>query len=965
MIKRIFALCLSLLAAGVSAQERIPLDSRSGHIRWEVRPSEGDALPAVPAIVPGCVFASYVAAGVEADPNFGDNAYRTDKSRYDRNFRYTGLFPTPPVGEGRTLWLRFEGVNRKGTVRLNGHQLGHLDGFMQPGDYDITRLVAPDGENRLEVEVEWVGYPVPNFRSPTYISSAGWDWMPYAPGLLSGITDDVYLSLSGDVRLVEPWVRTKVPDREHAKVELLTDVENRSDKACEGVLRGEIRPGGIAFSHPVRLEAGERRTIRLTEREVPGLAVEHPQLWWPNGMGDPALYTCCLAFETDGRQSDARTVTFGIREYGYEWHDGIFRLKINGEPVYVKGGNWGMSEWLLRCRGEEYDTRVALHRHMHFNMIRNWIGSTTDEEFYDACDRHGIMVWDDFWLNSHPNLPHDLGAFQQNAVEKIKRLRNHPSIAVWCGDNEGVPLAPLNEWLREDVKAFDGGDRWYQPISREYGFSGSGPWVNAHPIWYFTAHPLGYGDHKLDGWGFRTEIGSAVFTNYESYKKFMPEPERWPASPGMLDKHFFGNSAGNARPTRYFAAVEYNYGKAAGAEDFCRKAQLLNIEVNKAMYEGWQHHLWNDASGILTWMSQSAYPSFVWQTYDYYYDLNGAYWGVRKACEPLHIQWSYADNTVKVVNASGEAYNGLRATAAVYNMDGSEVKRYAQRAALSSLPNTAVKVMTLPFPEDRNLARGKKTVASSSENDGAHAAKSVTDGNTGSSWRSGGPGEQWVMVDLGAPTEFSDIVLTWESEAAKAYEILASDDAEEWRTVYTSGKPSTPIDRIRIDPVTARYVKLQGTAPHDDWQLVLFEMELYGPETPAKELSPVHFIRLRLTDDAGNLLSENFYWRSNRLGDYRALNDLEPAKLDVRTKAETVDGKRIIRATVTNRGRSVAFAVRLMPVYASTGEQILPVIMDDNYFTLLRGETRKVDIEIDESLLGEDTYKLVARPYND
>ena len=95
MIKRIFALCLSLLAAGVSAQECIPLDSRSGHIRWEVRPSEGDALPAVPAIVPGCVFASYVAAGVEADPNFGDNAYRTDKSRYDRNFRYTGLFPTP------------------------------------------------------------------------------------------------------------------------------------------------------------------------------------------------------------------------------------------------------------------------------------------------------------------------------------------------------------------------------------------------------------------------------------------------------------------------------------------------------------------------------------------------------------------------------------------------------------------------------------------------------------------------------------------------------------------------------------------------------------------------------------------------------------------------------------------------------------------------------------------------------
>lgn len=138
----------------------------------------------------------------------------------------------------------------------------------------------------------------------------------------------------------------------------------------------------------------------------------------------------------------------------------------------------------------------------------------------------------------------------------------------------------------------------------------------------------------------------------------MPDPDRWPMSQEMLDKHFFGRSSFNSRPDRYFATVEYNYGKASGTEDFCRKAQLLNIEANKAMYEGWQHHMWNDATGVLTWMSQSAYPSFVWQTYDYYYDLNGAYWGVRKACEPVHVQWSYADNTVKAVNATLRGYEG-------------------------------------------------------------------------------------------------------------------------------------------------------------------------------------------------------------------------------------------------------------------------------------------------------------------
>ena len=119
-----------------------------------------------------------------------------------------------------------------------------------------------------------------------------------------------------------------------------------------------------------------------------------------------------------------------------------------------------MSEYMLRCREEEYDLKVKLHQEMNYNMIRNWIGSVTDEEFYEACDKYGIMVWDDFWLNSHPNLPDDVQAFNNNAIEKIKRLRNHPSIAVWCGDNEGTPLPPLNEWLAGNVKYFDGGDRW-------------------------------------------------------------------------------------------------------------------------------------------------------------------------------------------------------------------------------------------------------------------------------------------------------------------------------------------------------------------------------------------------------------------------------------------------------------------------------------------------------------------------
>lgn len=962
-----------------AAVERTSLDSDGGVAGWRLLPQDEvrdarammeagyDVSEWIPAVVPGAVFTSYVEAGIEPDPNFGDNAYRADRKKYDRNFWYRTELATEELPAGGHCWLCFEGANRRAEVYFNGERLGGLDGFMDRGRFEVTELLRRDGrKNVLAVLVRAPKTPIANHASPTYISSAGWDWMPYVPGLLNGITDDVWFETSGGVSIVDPWIRTKVPSKGEGIVSLETELCNHSDETVQGVLRGVIRPGEIVFEKPFRIDAGQQRAVGVHPREFPQLKIADPALWWPNGYGDPNLYTCELTCEVGGEVSDRRTVTFGIREYSYDFAEGVFRLSVNGERIFCKGGNWGMSEWLLRCRGGEYDLKVRLHREMNYNMIRNWIGSTTDEEFYEACDRYGIMVWDDFWLNSHPNLPDDLFAFNRNAVEKIKRLRNHPSIAVWCGDNEGVPLAPLNEWLREDVRTFDGGDRWYQPISREYGFSGSGPWTNAHPIWYFTAYPSGFGEHKLDGWGFRTEIGTAVFTNYESYRKFMPDPDRWPMSQEMLDKHFFGRSSFNSRPDRYFATVEYNYGKASGTEAFCRKAQLLNIEANKAMYEGWQHHMWNDATGVLTWMSQSAYPSFVWQTYDYYYDLNGAYWGVRKACEPVHVQWSYADNTVKAVNATLRGYEGAHVTATVYDMEGREVKRYSREATLTVHPNSAVEALRLPLPADGNLARGKRAVCSSSGVTDYHAAEAVTDGNTGSAWSATGGEGEWVYVDLGAPTRFSTVVLSWESEVAARYDVLVSDDAETWRTVHVGDKGSSPIDEITIEPVTARYVKVLDVK---SWQpgrkMALYEIELYDTEAEPAGLSPVHFIRLRLTDAAGKLLSENFYWRSNRLGDYRALDGLEPARLDVRSKEETVGAKRIVRTTVTNRGRGVAFAVRVMPTYASTGEQLLPAVMDDNYFTLLPGERRTVTTEFDAALLGEDACRVIARPYND
>jgi Exo-beta-D-glucosaminidase Ig-fold domain/Glycosyl hydrolases family 2/Carbohydrate esterase, sialic acid-specific acetylesterase len=834
----VITLCIFFLS-GI-AQTTISLNSDNHSVHWklcardEVGPDSSqlfqpnyDTHEWTNAVVPGTTFTSFVAAGKEADPNYADNIYRVDKKKYDRDFWYRTEFASPRIAGGRHLWLHFRGINRKGEVFFNGRRLGLLDGFMQRGDYDVTGLVTTKGPNVLAVLVHWPGRPVANHASPTYISSDGWDWMPPVPGLLAGITDEVYLTVTGDVNIIDPWIRTETASDKEARLSLQVKLANHSATATTGVLTVNIQPGNIILTRQLTLAPNSTDSVNFDATHEAALLIHNPRLWWPNGYGAPNLYTCRFTFHTD-----TSSIKFGIRQYSYDTTGGVFHLWVNGRRIFIRGGNWGMSEYLLRCRGAEYDYKVLLHHEMHYNMIRNWIGSTTDEAFYDACDKYGIMVWDDFWLNSHPNLPDDVAAFNDNAIEKIKRIRNHPSVAVWCGDNESQPLPPLNEDLRQDVVTFDHGDRWYQPNSHAGALTGSGPWTNASPAWYFTRYPGGFGGSP--GWGLRTEIGTAVFPNAESFKEFMPDSAWWPRNE-LWDKHFFGPSAANGGPDNYARTITQSYGRPENIDDFCRKAQLLNIETNKALYEGWQHHMWDDASGVMTWMSQSAYPSMVWQTYDYYYDLTGAYWGVRKACEPVHIQWSCGDNTVKIINTTGKDLHHLHASAVVYNMDGTAATAYGSATVTDAPTDTTTECFRLPF----------------------------------------GP----------------------------------------------NGKLNS-------------------------------------------DLSPVQFIRLLLTDDKGSPLSDNFYWRSDKGNDYTALNSLPAAHLDVISHLTRKDQRAIIEATVTNPGHTVAFAIRVKATHAGDNKRILPALQNDNYFTLLPGESKIIHISFDPTLLRDGRYKLFAEAYN-
>ncbi len=990
-----------LIHTGQAQVTTMSLNSSNSQINWKVIPqddlgsSRGEQISTlrytmpegVEGVVPGTVFTAYVEAGVVPDPNYADNIYKVDETFYNRPFWYRTEFKLPAsYSAGKRVWLHFDNTNRFADFYFNGEKISgtksssrDVSGHMLRSKFDVTGLVNKSGKNAIAVlitdsdqkKTRQAKDPYGVACSPSYLAGAGWDWMPYVPGRLAGITGNVYLAVTGDMVMEDPWVRSELPTLQKAEISISTDIKNISSASKTVVVSGVIQPGNITFSKEVWVEREATTKLSINKDDVAQLAINNPKLWWPNGYGEPNLYTCKLTCSVDGKVSDVKEMTFGIKKYEYKMVDNVvgypvLTFFINGQKVYLKGGNWGMSEYLLRCHGKEYETKIRLHKEMNYNMIRLWTGCVTDDEFYDYCDQYGIMVWDDFWLYVAYNEVAQPEAFKENALDKVKRLRNHPSIAIWCGANETHPAPELDNYLREIVAREDHNDRMYKSCSNQDGLSGSGWWGNQPPKHHFEtsgsnlafntpAYPYGI-DH---GYGLRTEIGTATFPTFESIKEFIPKEAWWPLptddqlkneDDNVWNRHFFGKEASNANPINYKASVNTQFGESSSLEEFCEKAQLLNIEVMKGMYEAWNDKMWNDAAGILIWMSHPAYPSFVWQTYDYYYDPTGAYWGAKKACEHLHLQWNSSNNRIKAVNTTAADLKKAIAKATVHNLNGKEVPTFTQTKQIDVQASNTTEAFTLNF-NPTNLAFGKKAVASSAA--ASRSAALVVDGGAGSRWESDYSDSQWIYVDLGKSEQIETIVLKWEVARAKEYEIQTSNDGKNWETVYTHkmGKGST--DTIELTPSTARYVKMVGINRTTEFGYSLYEFEIYGKKQKSiEELTPLHFIRLELTDTHGNLISDNFYWRNGVKDlDYTPLNTLPEATVSCKLVDKSKLAKGKMTLMVKNNSKTVSFANRLRLVNTTTQARLLPVIMSDNYITLMPGEARKVSIEVEPDML--------------
>ena len=657
------------------------------------------------ATVPGTVLTTLVNNHVYPEPLYGENNRPEviPDSLARTSWWYRTLIEVPNAYKGHRVWLNFDGINYSAAVWVNGAQVGTIRGAFIRGIFDITAHVTPGKQAVVAVLVT----PQPNpgvphehtltagmggnggisaIDGPTFLSTLGWDWIPAIRDRDTGIWQRVFLSATGPVIVKDPLVTTDLPlpRTDSADVMVQATVENVSDKPQKGFLKGTIE--NIAFKQQVELAAHSKQTVTFDAKTTPALHMEHPRLWWPNGYGEPNMYRLHLSFDQGSRASDASDVDFGVRKISYSVPGtDTLTISVNGVEVFIRGGDWGLDEAMKRIPRERLDAQIHMHQLAHLNMIRNWVGQSTSEDFYELCDKYGIMVWDEFFQpnpGDGPN-PTDIDTYMANVRDKILRFRNHPSIVLWCARNEGFPPPEIDAPLRKLMAELEP-TRRYQPSSTDgAGVRSHGPYSWRTPREFYNV---------TDDY-FKTETGSVSVPTLESIHGMMPKKDWESINDDWAEHHF---ARGNSGADKYPAILAARYGKIANLPDFVRKAQLANYEAFRAMYEGRNALFFHPTTAILTWMSDPAQPSFVWQIYHYDLEPFSSLFAVMHASEMVHIQYNEANGELQVINNRPEPAADLVAHEAIYNLDGTLA--YEHETKLTAQPEMATNLGTVEFP---------------------------------------------------------------------------------------------------------------------------------------------------------------------------------------------------------------------------------------------------------------------------
>jgi exo-1,4-beta-D-glucosaminidase len=809
-----------------------------------------------PTSVPRTVLAALVDNQVYPDPYYGLNlkqipGYRDElwlvmpeDSPFRNPWWYRTTFTPPADWAGKHITLHFDGINYEANIWLNGTLVAGKDtvrGMFRRFEFPVSGQVKLGTENVLAVEIIPPGLVEnKNYNTKQIEATTGWDdHNPQPPDLNMGLWQGVSLRAQGPVTLRHPYVETQLQwpaDGANPTAQLTVSayLHNTSDAQVTGVFRTTV--DGQPLEQHITLDANETREVFFRPAGYPALQLASPRLWWPHPLGPANLYDASAAFSIEGVESDAAQWRFGIREITTYINDEDWRVyKVNGQDLLIRGGAWMTTDMLLRFSPERYEALIRYAREANLNMLRSEGFSVRETDtFYDLCDELGVMATQQIFGRSIPDEDLAIACIDDTFL----RIRNHPSLVHFLGHDETFPTERLDAAYKDMIAKYRL-NRTYQPHSGTFTVptraKTGGTRTGSRELWTY-ASPAHYYHRTFDGaWGFAQSGGiGGIVAAPDSLRQMMPADQLWPAL-GTEAWSFHTVTQGAEYFDAVLVAMRESYGEAADLDDFLRKIYAMNYDSARGMFEAYGRNK-PKATGLTTWKYDAAWPAaMTWQYIDWYLRPTAAYYGAKKACQTLHVQYAYDDNTVYVVNNQRAPLEGLQVTATRYALDGTQLGQQSATVAVG--------------------------------NDGVAAA--------------------FVVDPVAAEHVTSLLALT----------LTRADGAVVSRNVY--------------------------------W--------------------------LSLTPDIPGTTSERsgepFRTKPKSRADFKALAGLPAAAVTAAATRTQQDGEHRVTVQLTNPGPGIAFQLHATLHENDTAPEAAPAYWDDNYITLLPGETRLVGVTLPEAAL--------------
>jgi exo-1,4-beta-D-glucosaminidase len=638
------------------------------------------------------VFAGLLANGVYPDPAYSTRMKSVDRSQFTVPWWYRSDFTLSSTSTATIV--DFSGVISSADIWVNGAQVAShstVAGVYPRYRYDLSSIVHT-GTNTLAVKV----YP----NDPGHNLTTGWiDWNQTPPDNNMGLWRDVVLHRLHAVELSGPHVLTALNSSlTHSDVTVKVDAHNTTASAVHTTISGTF-----GVSADVDLAAHQTKTVTFSS-----VGVDAPKVWWPVGMGSHPLYDLDLTASVSGATSDTAHTRFGIRDVKAPVNsDGDRYYVINGKRVLIQGGGWS-PDLFLRTDLHAIEDRIRATVDLGLNTIR-LEGHLEDDGFFDLADSYGVMTlpgWEccNKWQDTGSWSSADHTVARASMASEAARLRTHASVISFLVGSDQNPGGSVEQDYVDALHAAD----WPTPIvssAAKRGPSGgaagpsgmkmNGPYEWIPPNYWYTKQAGG-------AYGFASEISAGPdIPTTDTLDRMLSSTDKSNLWQNPTTSQYHAGSSSDLDDLHIFdAAMNARYGAPTSYTDYVRKAQLANYEATRAQYEAYARNF-NDSSlpstGNIYWMLNSGWTSLHWQLIDEYLDQAGSYYGVKKADEPLHVQYSYDDGSIVVVNKTTASVSGLTVSAKVYNLDGTLLYSTTKTGSVSASGNGGTtKVTTLP-----------------------------------------------------------------------------------------------------------------------------------------------------------------------------------------------------------------------------------------------------------------------------